>query len=102
MVLVFVAALLVFQLGGFVNSFERGLHSFGGYGPFVNSAIPFTSCRCVCRGVGSSGAGAHFRTLSVMRAAGDDEPLVPVAFALTRVPAGSSIGSCGTRASGHS
>jgi hypothetical protein len=42
MLLIYMASLLLFQVGGFVNSFERGLRSFGGvYGLAFNSVFPF-------------------------------------------------------------
>jgi len=42
MLLIYVASFLLFEVGGFVNSFEKGLRSFGGvYGLAVNSLFPF-------------------------------------------------------------
>jgi hypothetical protein len=42
MLLIYMASFLLFEVGGFVNSFERGLRSFGGiYGLAFNSVFPF-------------------------------------------------------------
>jgi hypothetical protein len=42
MLLIYMASFLLFEVGGFVNSFERGLRSFGGvYGLAFNSLFPF-------------------------------------------------------------
>jgi hypothetical protein len=41
MVLVYVATVLMFDLGGFFNSFHRGLSEFGVMGLAINSVFPF-------------------------------------------------------------
>ena len=41
MLLIYMASFLLFEIGGFVNSFERGLRSFGVYGLVFNSLFPF-------------------------------------------------------------
>jgi hypothetical protein len=42
MLLIYLASFLLFEVGGFVNSFDRGLRAFGGvYGLTFNSVFPF-------------------------------------------------------------
>ncbi len=41
MVSAYIVALLIFYLGGFINSLDRGLQAFGVYGLAVNCVFPF-------------------------------------------------------------
>jgi hypothetical protein len=60
MLLAFIASLLIFQTAGFVNSFDRGLRSFGAFGLFFNSLFPFLVVpACVFAGGLLSGAGGR-------------------------------------------